>query len=104
MASRLTTYIVVLIVAGTLVAGLIVGAQRDDGGPVDVIVTNGRVYTGSATEFAEALAIRGNQILQVGSNRDIKRLRRPQTTVIDAHGASVLPAIVRSDPCRLLWS
>jgi predicted amidohydrolase YtcJ len=91
MASRLTTYIVVLIVAGTLVAGLIVGAQRDDGGPVDVIVTNGRVYTGSATEFAEALAIRGNQILQVGSNHDIKRLRRPQTTVIDAHGASVLP-------------
>jgi predicted amidohydrolase YtcJ len=91
MASRLTTYIVVLIVAGTLVAGLIVGAQRDDGGPVDVIVTNGRLYTGSATEFAQALAIRGNQILQVGSNHDIKRLRRPQTTVIDAHGASVLP-------------
>ena len=30
MASRLTTFIVVLIVAGTLVAGLIVGAQRDD--------------------------------------------------------------------------
>jgi predicted amidohydrolase YtcJ len=91
MASRLTTYIVVLIVAGTLVAGLIVGAQRDDGGPVDLIVTNGRVYTGSATEFAEALAVRGNQILQVGSNHDIKRLRRPQTIVIDAHGASVLP-------------
>ena len=45
MASRLTTFIVVLIVAGTLIAGLIVGAQRDDeSGPVDLIVTNGRVY------------------------------------------------------------
>ena len=91
MASRLTTYIVVLIVAGTLVAGLIVGAQRDENGPVDLIVTNGRVYTGSATEFAEALAVRGNRILQVGSNHDIKRLRRPQTTTVDAHGATVLP-------------
>jgi len=91
MASRLTTYIIVLIVAGTLVAGLIVGAQRDENGPVDLIVTNGKVYTGSPTEFAEALAVRGNQVLKVGSNHDIKRLRRPQTTVVDAHGATVLP-------------
>jgi predicted amidohydrolase YtcJ len=92
MASRLTTFIVVLIVAGTLVAGLIVGAQRDDeSGPVDLIVTNGRVYTGSASSFAEAIAIRGNTILRVGTNRAIKRLRRPQTVVVDAHGGSVLP-------------
>ncbi len=32
--------------AATLVAGLIVRAQRDDEGPVDLIVFNGRVYTG----------------------------------------------------------
>ena len=77
---------------GTLVAGLIVGAQRDDeSGPVDLIVTNGRVYTGSGSKFAEAVAIRGNKILRVGTNRGIKRLRRPQTTVVDAHGGSVLP-------------
>ncbi len=92
MASRLTTFIVVLIVAGTLIAGLIVGAQRDDAsGPVDLIVTNGRVYTGQPSRFAEALAIRGNKILRVGANRDIKRLRRAQTIVVDAHGGSVLP-------------
>src|SRR5215217_8274637 len=92
MASRLTTFIVVLIVTGTLIAGLIVGAQRDDeSGPVDLIVTNGRVYTGSASSFAEAVAIRGNTILRVGTNREIKRLRRPQTAVVDAHGGSVLP-------------
>lgn len=90
MASRLTTYIVVLIVAGTLIAGLIVGAQRDDlSGPVEIIVTNGRVHTPEG--LAEALAIRGNKILRVGSNREIKRLRRPQTLAIDAHGGAVLP-------------
>ena len=69
MASRITTFIIVLIVAGTLVAGLIVGAQRDEAdGPVDLIITNGRVYTadGSGT-FAEAVAVRGNKILRVGS-------------------------------------
>jgi predicted amidohydrolase YtcJ len=93
MASRITTFIIVLIVAGTLVAGLIVGAQRDVAdGPVDLIITNGRVYTadGSGT-FAEAVAVRGNKILRVGSNREIKRLRRPQTMTVDAHGATVLP-------------
>jgi predicted amidohydrolase YtcJ len=92
MASRLTTFIVVLIVAGTLIAGLIVGAQRDDmDGPVDLIITNGRVYTGSGTSFAEAVAVRGNKILRVGTNRAIKRLRRRQTLALDAHGATVLP-------------
>lgn len=93
MAARLTTYLVVAIVASTLIAGLIVGARSDDSdGPVDLIVYNGVVYTADGSgDKAEAVAIRGNQILRVGSDREINRLRRPQTTVIDAHGAAVLP-------------
>lgn len=93
MASRLTALIVVGIVAVTLVAGLIVGAQRDDdSGPMDLLIVNGRVYPadGSGT-FAEAVAIRANQVLRIGSNRDLKRLRGLGTTVIDAHGGAVLP-------------
>ena len=91
MASRLTTFIVVLIVTGTLVAGLMVGAQREDeNGPVDLIITNGRVFTGAGGALAEAVAVRGNKILKVGSNRDIKRLRRPHTVSLDAHGAAVV--------------
>ena len=93
VAARLTTYFVVGIVAATLIAGLIVGAQRDDNdGPVDLIVFNGKVYTADgSSSMAEAVAVRGNQILRVGSNRDINRLRRPQTVVVDALGAAVLP-------------
>jgi predicted amidohydrolase YtcJ len=91
MASRLTTFIVVLIVTATLVAGLMVGAQRaDENGPVDLIVTNGRLFTGAGGTLAEALAVRGNKILKVGTNREIKRLRRAHTLSIDAHGATVL--------------
>src|SRR5215213_10314034 len=93
MAARLTTFVVVGIVAATLIAGLIVGAQRDDSnGPVDLIVHNAKVFTGDASApIEEAVAVRANQILKVGSNREILRLRRPQTVTIDAKGAAVLP-------------
>lgn len=93
MAARLSAIIVTVIVGATLIAGLMVGAQRDDAdGPIDVIIHNGRVYTSEAArEPAEAVAIRGNQILRVGSNREVKRLRRPQTIMIDAEGGSVVP-------------
>ena len=93
MAARLSAIIVTVIVGATLIAGLMVGAQRDDAdGPIDVIIHNGRVYTGEASrEPAEAVAIRGNQILRVGSNREMKRLRRPQTIMIDAERGSVVP-------------
>lgn len=93
MAARLTSYVVVGIVAATLIAGLIVRAQRDDSdGPVDLIVHNAVVYTADRSHrTAEAVAVRANQILKVGSNREILRMKRPQTVLIDAKGASVLP-------------
>ena len=93
MAARLTTYIVVAIVAATLIAGLIVGAQRDDSsGPVDLIIYNAKVYAADALgTMAEAVAVRGNTILHVGGNREVLRYRRPQTTVIDAKGVAVVP-------------
>jgi predicted amidohydrolase YtcJ len=94
MATRLTTILVAVIVGATFIAGLIVGAQRDDAsGPVDLIIVNGKVYPGGGADLQEALAVRGNQILRVGSNRDVKRLRRAQTVVLDAHGATVLPGL-----------
>lgn len=94
MAARLTGYLVVGIVCVTLIAGLIVGAQRDDDGPVDLIVHNAVVFTGDVTapdDMPQAVAVRANQILKVGSNREILRLQRPQTRTIDAQGATVLP-------------
>jgi predicted amidohydrolase YtcJ len=80
-------------VASTVIAGLIVGAQRDDNaGPVDLIVHNAKVYAADDLgTMAEAIAIRGNKILRVGSEREVMRYRRPQTTVVDAKGAAVLP-------------
>jgi predicted amidohydrolase YtcJ len=97
MAARLTAYLVALIVGVTFIAGLIVGAQRGTDGPVDLIVVNGSVYTADGdSSMAEAVAVQGNKILLVGSNRDVQRLRRPQTVVVDAKGGTVLPGFNES--------
>src|SRR3954463_2276434 len=93
MAARLASILVAAIVGTTLIAVLIVGAQRDDNsGPVDLIIHNAKVYAADDLgSIADAVAIRGNKILKVGSEREIMRYRRPQTSVIDAGGAAVLP-------------
>ena len=91
MAARLTAYAVAFIVGVTVIAGLIVGAQREDDGPVDLIVINGHVYSADRDELAEAVAVRGNKVIRVGSNREIQRLRRAQTIVLDAKGGAVVP-------------
>lgn len=92
MAARITAYLVACIVSVTLIAGLIVGAQREDDDAVDLIVINGKVYAGDGeADLAEAVAIRGNKVIRVGSNREIQRLRRAQTTVVDAKGGAVVP-------------
>ncbi len=90
MAARLTAYAVAFIVGVTFIAGLIVRAQREDDGPVDLIVINGKVYAGGGEEFAEAVAVTGNKIVRVGSNNEIRRLRRAQTLVVDANGGAVV--------------
>lgn len=92
MAARLTAFLVSAIVVVTFVAGLIVGAQReDDGGPADLIVHNAHVYLGASVDAAEALAIRDGKIVRVGTNKDIDRLRRRQT--LDAQGGTVVPGL-----------
>lgn len=93
MAARLATILVIVIVGATLIAGLIVGAQREDNSlPVDVIIHNAKVYEADdAGTIVDAVAIRGNKIVHVGSERDVMRYRRNHTIVIDVHGAAVLP-------------
>jgi predicted amidohydrolase YtcJ len=95
MAARLTAYAVAFIVGVTFIAGLIVGAQREDDGAVDLIVINGKVYAADgAAELAEAVAVRGNKVIRVGSNREIQRLKRAQTIVVDARGGAVMPGFI----------
>jgi predicted amidohydrolase YtcJ len=58
----------------------------------DLALVNGRVYTlDPARPWAEALAVRGDRILAVGSTDEVRRLAGPGTRVIDLRGAFALP-------------
>jgi len=58
----------------------------------DLVLLNGRIWDGVANQpTAEAVAIRGNTILQVGKTAQIKRLVGANTKVIDLGGRLVTP-------------
>lgn len=59
----------------------------------DLAIVNGKVFTADTLmPDAEAVAVRGNIIIAVGSRKDISRYIDPSTTVvIDAGGSSVIP-------------
>src|SRR5689334_22354039 len=79
--------------------------------PADLLIVGGRVYTLAWDEpspagapaanaphtaagwrpDAEAVAIRGERIVFVGSAQEARGYRGPSTRVLDVHGASVLP-------------
>ena len=65
-------------------------AAADD--PADLILTRGRVWTAEADRpWAEAVAVRGERIVAVGSSAEVEALRGPKTEVLDLAGRLVLP-------------
>ncbi|MED1782367.1 amidohydrolase [Brevibacillus fortis] len=61
----------------------------------DIVFLNGQVITVNQENWvAEAVAVRGNRILAVGSGEDMKQLVQPHTTVIDLQGKSLLPGFI----------
>jgi predicted amidohydrolase YtcJ len=58
----------------------------------DLILFNGKVFTADAAHpNAEALAIRGEHIVEVGTTKDISALAGPKTKRIDLGGRVVVP-------------
>ncbi len=73
-----------------LAVGCVARAQAHD--LADLVLVNGRVYTlDPQRPWAEALAIRGDRILAVGSTAEIRKLRGPATREIDLAGAFAGP-------------
>jgi hypothetical protein len=67
-------------------------AQNDG---ADIILLHANIFTGSeAHPRAEAIAIKGDRILAVGSNEEISSLARAKTKKIDAAGRLVIPGIM----------
>jgi hypothetical protein len=63
--------------------------------PADLVLRNGKILTmNTATPSAEAIAVRGDKIAALGSDRDAQRWVGPQTKVIDLHGMLAIPGFI----------
>ncbi|TGE21715.1 amidohydrolase [Hymenobacter aquaticus] len=75
-----------------IVLGLGLGVSAQTGPPPDMVLLNGQVFTADAAHpTAQALAIRGERIVAVGTTAEITRLAGPGTRRIDVRGRVVTP-------------
>jgi predicted amidohydrolase YtcJ len=92
------------VAAAVLFVGLTVGslaqaagADKTPGKPgvaADLALRNGALYTlDESRSWAEALAIRGNRIVYVGTNAGLRRFLGTHTRIVDLHGRMVLPGL-----------
>jgi len=82
---------IIILLAGALLAAA-VHAQ-----PADTILINGKVLTGdSRGAVGQAVAIREDRILAVGTNSAVKKLSGKRTLQIDLQGRTVIPGLIDS--------
>lgn len=63
--------------------------------PADLVLRNGKIVTVDDTNpVAQALAVRGNEIVAVGTNDEVDAYRSEMTTVIDLDGQLAIPGFI----------
>ncbi len=63
--------------------------------PADYVFKNARIYTVDEDQpWAEALAVRGNEIVYVGSSAGAETFQGDDTRIVDVHGRLMLPGII----------
>src|SRR4051812_17882120 len=61
----------------------------------DTVLVNGRIVTvDDRFAIAEAIAIRDQRIVAVGTSAEIGKLKGPQTKTIDLNGRTVIPGLI----------
>jgi predicted amidohydrolase YtcJ len=69
----------------------------------DVIITNARIFTSDETNpYAQAVAVKGNRILYVGTNEGTKSFKTQSTRVIDGQGYTLTAGFIDTH-VHLLW-
>jgi predicted amidohydrolase YtcJ len=69
-------------------------AKTSDRDQTDLILVNGRVFTTDPSQpYAEAVAIRGERVLAVGTSGEIAALAKSNTRRIDLQGHVTIPGI-----------
>jgi predicted amidohydrolase YtcJ len=78
-----------------LVVGGAVSVLRAQQPAPDLILSNGKIITvDERFTIAQAVAIRGDRIVAVGTNQDIGRLAGPSTRRIDLRGRALTPGLI----------
>ena len=86
--------LVVNIFPATIILFLAVSATAQIQSGPDYVLVNGKIFTVEATHpYAQALAIKGERILAVGTSEEISRLASSRTIRIDLQGRLVIPGI-----------
>ena len=68
--------------------------QRSDV-PADLVLRNGKIITvEDQWPHVSALAIKGDRIVAIGSNRDIQKFVGKETEVIDLNGMLAIPGLI----------
>ena len=82
-----------LVVAGVTGVSILLSAQQ--AAAPDIILTNGKIVTvDDRFSIAQAVAVRGDRFVAVGTNQDITRLAGPNTRRIDLRGRTVVPGMI----------
>ncbi len=84
-------------VVAIIVAGVAPGAQQAAPPPpaADLILANGKIITvDDRFSIAQAVAVRGDRIVAVGTNQEISRLAGANTRRIDLRGRAVVPGLI----------
>ncbi len=80
---------------GSLLAGPALAVAQDTAAKADRLLLNGKVITVDRKDnVQEAVAIKGQHILAVGSTADIQKLAGPHTEIIDLAGRTVTPGLL----------
>lgn len=78
-----------------LLLGTLMAQDKASSAVPDEIFINGNIWTGvhglSGVAHAQALAVKGDRIVAVGTNDEIKKLKKDKTAVVDLGGKFVMP-------------
>lgn len=81
--------------AGVAFAAQAARAETGGGHDSDLIITGARILTMDPQRpVAQAMAVRGERILAIGSDVGVRSLKGPRTELVDARGHTVVPGFI----------
>ena len=92
-ATNLGRFAVACLLVGVAPFGRAARAQAE----ADLILHHGKIVTADrAFSIHEALAVKGDQLIQIGTNEDVLTLARAEHALVDLAGKMVLPGLIDS--------